>query len=303
LQEDSLDIAIAEVRNKTGAINLNPKGGSLIGKWSMWTNGQLTIGNSDGTSVSSNQDSESIAFTLGIDKSYKENDLFGIAFTFGHDAVDVGSAGSRLESDNYSLSIYSANQPENFLPIEAQIGVGKMKMNTRRIDNSKSHKGNRDVNMIFGSIALLGESLSKGDFQITPYGRAEAAHIQFEEFSESGSNLALTFKEQRLNRKMISFGLDFGYEIPFKNLRLRPFGKVEYGHDFTDDSNVDMNYVGDSQNYRLTIEQAARDFWTTALGIEFYSDNRFSANLTYEHEEADNSFYTNSYQFHIDWHF
>ncbi len=86
-------------------------------------------------------------------------------------------------------------------------------------------------------------------------------------------------------------------------MRLRPFGKVEYGHDFTDDSNVDMSYVGDSQNYRLTIEQAARDFWNTALGIEFYSNNRFSANLTYEHEEAGNSFYTNSYQFHIDWHF
>ena len=64
-----------------------------------------------------------------------------------------------------------------------------------------------------------------------------------------------------------------------------------------------MNYVGDSQNYRLTIEQSARDFWNTALGIEFYKDNRFSANLTYEHEQAGTYFYTNSYQFHIDWYF
>ena len=95
---------------------------------------------------------------------------------------------------------------------------------------------------------------------------------------KKGSNLALTFKEQTLNRKMISFGLDLSYEIPFKNCQFTPFGKVEYSHDFTDDSNIDMNYVGDSPNYRLTIDQIARDFWNTAIGIEFDKDNRFSAN-------------------------
>ena len=78
---------------------------------------------------------------------------------------------------------------------------------------------------------------------------------------------------------------------------------MEYGHNFSGDSNVDMNYVGDSQNYRLTIEQNSRDFWNTALGIEFYRDNRLSLNLTYEHEHVGTSFYLNSYQFHIDWHF
>ena len=117
---------MAEVRNKTGGLNVNPKSRNLIANWSMWTDGQIILGNSDGTSVSSNQESESTAFTLGIDKPYDENGLFGIAFTFGNDAVDVGSSGSRIESDNYSLSIYSAYRPPKFLPIEAQIGLGKM---------------------------------------------------------------------------------------------------------------------------------------------------------------------------------
>ncbi len=303
LKERSIDIAMAEVRNKTGKLNLNPTGGNLIGNWSLWTDGQIIVGNSDGTSVSSNQESKSTAFTLGIDKSNNRNGLFGIAFTFGNDDIDVGSSGSRLDSDNYSLSLYSANRPRNFLPIEAQLGVGKMQMDTRRIDNSITHKGNRDVNMIFGSFAVVGESLSEGNFQITPYGKVEAAHIHFEEFAESGSNLALRFKEQTLNRKMVSFGLDLGYEIPFKNWQLRPFGKVEYGHDFTDNSNVDMNYIGDSQNYRLTIKKAASDYWNTALGIEFFRDNRFSTILSYEHEQVGTSFYTNSYQFQINWNF
>ena len=102
---------MAEVRNKTGGLNLNPKGGTLIANWSMWTDGQIIFGNSDGTSVSSNQESESTVFTLGIDKPYDENGLVGIAFTFGNDAVDIGSSCSLIESDNYNLSIYSAYRP------------------------------------------------------------------------------------------------------------------------------------------------------------------------------------------------
>ncbi len=303
LKERSIDIAMAEVRNNAGEINLNPKAGNLIDDWAFWTDGNLIIGNSAGTSVASSQDTETTAFTLGIDKPYEENGLFGIAFTFGHDAVDVGGVGSRLESDNYSLSIYSSKRFKHFLPIEAQLGVGKMQMHTKRIDNSITHKGDRDVNMVFGSAALFGEPISEGDFQITPFGRLELAHIQFEEFSESGSNLALRFKEQTLDRKMISLGFDLGYEIPLERWRLRPFGKVEYAHEFADDSNIDMNYIGDSQNYRLIFKKVASDYLNTALGVEFYKDNRFSANLTYAHEHTGTSFYTNSYQFQIDWHF
>ena len=77
----------------------------------------------------------------------------------------------------------------------------------------------------------------------------------FSEFTETGSHLALTFKEQELNRKAISAGFDISYEIPSKNWLLRPFSNIEYSHDLTDDSNVDMHYANDSKNYRLTLNK------------------------------------------------
>ena len=64
---------MAEIRNGIGDINLQPNGGEIIGNWSFWTDGQLIIGNSDGSSVSSNQQSETYAFTIVLDKPIREN--------------------------------------------------------------------------------------------------------------------------------------------------------------------------------------------------------------------------------------
>jgi len=81
LIDNSVDLAFAELREKTFKPNLNPTGGELIGNWSVWTNGKILFGNKGISSKSSEQDINSLFLTLGIDKPYKENGLFGVAFT------------------------------------------------------------------------------------------------------------------------------------------------------------------------------------------------------------------------------
>ena len=303
LQENSYEIAMAEVRNEIGDINLNPYGSEVIGNWSIWTDGQLIIGKSDSSSIASTQESDTYAFTFGIDKPDKANNLFGIAFTFGNDDISVGTNGSQLKSNNYGLSIYSQNNHTNFLPIELQLGLAKMEMDTKRVEESITHTGERNAHMIFGSAAVIGEPISKGNFRINPYGRFDAAHINFSEFTETGSHLALTFKEQELNRKVISAGFDISYEIPAKNWLLRPFSNIEYSHDLTDDSNVDMHYANDSKNYRLTLNKISSNSWKTTLGIELQGTNGLSTILSYERDQSDSSIYSDSYQCQVNWNF
>ena len=303
MRNRSIDVAMAQVREQTIDIDLNPKGGHIFGNWSIWSDGQVVIGNTNGSSLSSNQNSDSSVITLGLDKPYGSNGVFGIALGLGQDDINIGDTGSQLTSDNFSLSIYSSRQLSSSLPIETQLGFGKMKMHTRRVEDSITHTGNRDVNMVFGSAAIIGESISKRNFQIKPYGRLEAAHIQFDEFSESGSHLALRFKRQDLNRKIISIGFDVEYPIPIRSWQITPFVKVKYSRDFTGDSYVDMNYINDSQNYRLVIGKASDSAWNTGGGIEFYKNNAFTAYLAYDHEKAGNSLSSDSYQLQINWQF
>ena len=44
LIDNSVNLAFAELRDKTFKPNLNPTGGELIGNWSLWSNGEIIIG-------------------------------------------------------------------------------------------------------------------------------------------------------------------------------------------------------------------------------------------------------------------
>ena len=303
LIDNSVDLAFAELREKTFKPNLNPTGGELIGNWSVWTNGKILFGNKGISSKSSEQDINSLFLTLGIDKPYKENGLFGVAFNYGKDDISVGNAGSGIDSTNLGFNFYSSNLLKDKFPIESQIGFGKMDMNTKRIDNSTSHIGDRDVYMIFGSAKILAEPLKIKNFQLTPYGRLDLAHINLKAFSESGSSLALSFKDQTVNRKMVSLGVNLDRDFIFENWRLKPFLGISYGYDFTGDSIVDMNYVGDSQNYRIILDEFSSNNWNTNIGFEFFRDNDWSGSISYEYEKAGSSSHINSYQFNISWFF
>ena len=77
---------------------------------------------------------------MGIDKPYKENGLFGVAFNYGEDDISVGNAGSGINSTNLGFNFSFFKSSENKFPLETQIGFGKMDMNTKRIDNSTSQR-------------------------------------------------------------------------------------------------------------------------------------------------------------------
>ena len=113
----------------------------------------------------------------------------------------------------------------------------------------------------------------------------------------------MTYENQHLTRKMLSLGIDLGYDIPFKNWKLRPIGQFEYGLDFTNDSNVDMHYVNESQNYRLQLSKITTSYWKASTGLEFYKRNGFSANINYAHQQEGDSIFSNSYQCQVNWNF
>ena len=301
--DNSVNLALAELKEQTFQPNLNPSGGALIGNWSLWSNGEIILGNTNSTINSPKKDSDSIYLTLGIDKPYRENFLFGFAFTYGEDDIKVGNLESGIKSKNFSLNFYNSNLLKKNLPIETQLGFGKMDISTKRMDNSIIHEGNRDAYVILGSTKILAKPINFNSFRLTPYGKLDLSHINFNEFSESGSSLALEFKNQTINRKMFSLGLNVDRDVNLRNWTLKPFLGISYGYDFTGDSIVDMNYVGDSQNYRLVLNKLSSNNWETNLGFEFYRENDWSGSISYEYEKTNDSSQANSYQFNIAWYF
>jgi len=303
LKDNSIDIAFAELREKTFDPELNPKGGKLLGNWFLWSDGEIVVGNYKKNATSSNQKSDAFNLTFGADKKLENNSLLGFAFTYGNDHIKIGSEGSKLDSENYSISIYSSQKFKGFLPTDFQLGIGKMDLYTTRFEDSIAHKGQRDANLIFGSFSIKPEPISKGNITFNPYARIEASHISLRPFSESGSHLALTFKEQTVNHKILALGSDLFSEFEIKEWKIKPFAKIEYNFDFTDNSIVDLNYVDDSTtNYRFSILNSSDNFLSNTIGLQMNRKNRFGAVLSYKNEQGDSK-NSDSYQLQINWNF
>ena len=299
LSDKSVEVVMAEMKDIFGTVNLNPTAGALVGDWSVWTDGQITVGEIDASTNSAAQDSDSINIAGGMDRPYGDLGLIGVALNIGQDDIDIGSLGSEVESDNLSLSFYNVKQLPNKLGLETQFGLGKMAIDTKRIDGTQTLTGERDATMAFGSISLRDEPLVKGSATITPYGRAEWAYIELDGYSETGGNLALNYDKQHINRYMLFLGFDVTYETTYANGKLKPFAAFAYGLDLTRDSDVGMNYVGDTTAYSTKLEKTATSNLMLRLGADYEMKDGVTSSFAYERTEALGAGFSNSLRFYI----
>ena len=63
-----------------------------------WSEGSIAVGRIGDTSISSTKKIGTDAITVGADKFTNNNGIKGLAFRVGRNNVDVGTAGSNLDS-------------------------------------------------------------------------------------------------------------------------------------------------------------------------------------------------------------
>lgn len=293
-----IKLALEQAREKFGAVNLNPTGGTVIGDWSLWTEGNITIGKADGVS-NSELKSESFAITAGMDRPVGDDGLLGLSLTYGQDDVDIGNAGSSLDSDNYALSAYGYFRPENMPLMEVVGGMGNMKIDTLRVDGSQNLRGDRDAKILFGSYTVRKDTLNYRDFSLSPYARLEGAYIRLDDYAEAGGSLALAYDKQTVKQTMFFVGTEFVSEQFYSGGKLRPFGKIEYGLNLTGDSNADMHYVGDTTSYRLVLDKDATSLWLFQIGADYQIKDDLNVSFSYDHSAAVGSGYTDTFRLEL----
>ena len=93
-----------------------------------WSEGSIAIGRIGDTSISSTKKIDTDAITFGADKFTDNNGIKGLAFRIGRNNVDVGTAGSNLDTDTYNITYYSTTPIENDTKfLDKIIGFGKLK--------------------------------------------------------------------------------------------------------------------------------------------------------------------------------
>ena len=272
------------------------KSGDLLGNnWAFWSEGNLTLGEAAETSLSSLQEIQTTGITIGVDKKINENRMVGVALRVGHDNVDIGSNGTNLKTDMYSLSVYGTLPFNNKTFIDGHLGIGGLQIDSRRVHLAGNLNGNRHGKQIFGSIVYGGE-FSKSKFNISPYGRLDMGYTKLDEYFDTGKISALKYNEMIIETYKSSFGLLLDNTMEVKGFKLKPYSRLEYGkgRNYSSDTIVSYYTIFPNTNYTSKGEEELTDNYRVGIGTDIETVGKWSYSTSFERNQAINSIYTDT---------
>jgi len=256
--------------------------------WSSWSEGSISVSKIGDRTNSSSSETDGQALAIGFDTKLNDNDLLGFAIQYGKNDTDVGSSGTKVDSENINLSIYRTRPLDNDNFIEGIFGFGLIESDLTRISGSNTLTGSRNGSQIFGSINY-GKTLDKGDFNLTPIARVDLGYTELDAYSETGTD-ALSYAKQTIESGLASIGLEFSDIVKFNDNKFKPFGSIEYGMDFSNSSDAKMNYVSDTSTiYTYTQGANSNHLITSVVGFEYITINNLEIISSYKRIQGNES--------------
>ena len=256
--------------------------------WSSWSEGSISVSKIGDSTNSSSSETDGQALAIGFDTKLNDNDLLGFAIQYGKSDTDIGSSGSKTDSENINFSVYRTRplNDDNF--IEGMFGVGLIESDLVRVSGSNTLTGSRNGTQIFGSINY-GKTLDKGDFNLTPIARVDLGYTELDAYSETGTD-ALTYAKQTIESGLASVGVQFSDIVKFNDNKFKPFGSIEFGMDFSNSSDAKMNYVSDTSTIYTYIQGAnSNHLITSVVGFEFITINNLNIISSYKRIQGNES--------------
>ena len=245
--------------------------GMVPRKWKIWSSGYFKKGKIKLKSGKVNQEFDSDALTLGMDKIIRKNTLFGIAIRLQDEDTDVGQSGTQIKSDAKSATIYSSWHKNSSTFIDSLIGYGYIENDLTRIvqaNPSNPLTGNRGVKQYFTSIKF-NKIRDKDNFTSLLFGRFDYGLSKLESFSETGDTQALKFEEQDLKNKSISIGALTKYKKKIKKGYFLPYGRIEFFENLTPNSEAKASYISDpNTTYYYTVKEDYSNSLKLELGFD-----------------------------------
>jgi len=266
----------------------------LPNDWEVWSEGSISFGKIGESSLSSAQDIDSLGITVGVDTKMDDDKILGVALRVGSTDVDVGTFGSKVDTNALSLSLYGINSLENSNFIKHVFGVSYLDSDIVRTyeGNTDTNKGDREGKQVFGSLNF-GREYENVDLIITPTGRIDGSYTALNGYTESGSAAALSYNDQDISSLMASLGVLIDQDVDLENSIVRSRINLEYGKEFASSSKVVTSYASDSESFEYQADNKNRDIYTAGLGFDFKHDKGLTISTDYERQQIKGHGYIN----------
>ena len=253
--------------------------------WEAWSEGSISFGKIGETSLSSVQDIDSLGITVGADTKMDNDQILGVALRVGYTDVDVGTFGSKVDTNALSLSVYGSNSLDDSKFLEHVFGVSYLDGDIIRKNqgNTSTQTGDREGKQVFGSLNFARE-YEDGDVIITPTGRIDGSYTRLDSYRESGTN-AISYNDQDIKSLMASLGVLIDQDTDWENSNVKSRFNLEYGKEFASNSKVVTSYVSDSENFEYQADNKNRDIYTVGLGFDFKHNQGLTISTDYEKQK------------------
>ena len=268
----------------------------LPNDWEVWSEGSISFGKIGESSLSSAQDIDSLGITVGVDTKMDDDQILGVALRVGNTDVDVGTFGSKVDTNALSLSLYGINSLENSNFLKHVFGVSYLDSDiVRKYEgNTDINTGDREGKQVFGSLNF-GKEYENSDLIITPTGRIDGSYTALNGYTESGSAAALSYNDQDIKSLMASLGVLIDQDVDLENSTVRSRINLEYSKEFASSSKVVTSYVSNSESFEYQADNKNRDIYTAGLGLDFKHDQGLIISTDYERQQIKGHGYINKF--------
>ena len=281
-------------KNNTG--NLNE------GNWYNWSEGRISFGKGKAL-TSSSKDIHSYGFSIGTDRINKEDKdaMYGYVFQYGNDNVDIGSNGTKLDTDSYSLSMYGTKLRDNKTFTDGIIGISLLDIDNTRVTYGNILKGNREGKQIFGSVNL-GKRLNDEKFNLNPGIKIDLGYTELAAFRENttlgdSQSDALIYKKQKVTSALATIGILLDKTDKHNDEKIiNHHGRLEYIADLSPSSDAEFYYVNSQSTvYKYTVDNKAKHNYRIGYGFDTTSISGWSIVANFERFRANGKGHSNEF--------
>ena len=231
--------------------NNSPLAEPQLGNWSYWSEGTISVGKVGDSTTSSAKNINTSAITIGADRKNDKNRMYGFAFRFGSDDIDVGNLGSALDMNALSLTIYETRPSGENMFMDSLIGISAISTDLLNNSGSISTDGEREGKQIFASIKFR-ETVTKEKLNITPNVKVDLGVTSLSDYTETGAEgLNLKFYRQNIGTIITSVGTVIDNTIDINNGTIKPNIQLEYNADISPSSEQEFQYASNGTSYIL----------------------------------------------------
>ena len=305
LKAQAISLVIAELKAET-SFNPNPEFDNSDNDWSIWSDGEVFVGSISASSSSPSRKFNNSRITIGIDKEYKQDKLIGFAVSAGRDDADIGTDGSKIESDNFGATLYTTYKLEGLPQIEASLGYSDLTYETKRIDGSETLTGERNGHTYSGSVRLR-QFINYADLDYSYYGGFNLADIKLETFDETGGTRALRYFDQDIDYQELDLGAEMSKIIDWNGFKIRTYGNVQYSNFLNKSFPASMRYLSQSNIYSTNVSTELKESGTVKFGVNIWKSDDLKIDFAVSRMESihsnGNDHYVNSGSFGLNYRF